>query len=712
MKDPGVVPARSLLASLLLCAIVAAGCGEGRPPGNRGEGKGRPNILVVTIDTLRADHVGCYGATFARTPTIDGLAAEGTRFENAFSPVPLTLPAHASMLTGKYPPGHGVRHNALFTLPEHEETMAEVLSRDGYRTGAVVGSMVLASHYGIAQGFETFDDKSAYKRSTMGGFFESKAEDVTDRAVSFLQQSAEPFFLWVHYYDPHQEYTPPRQYLDVFEDRPYDGEIAYVDDQLQRLLEYLRGQGRYERTLIVTTSDHGESLGEHHEETHGYTIYDAAMRIPLILSGPGVPAGVAVQNMVSLVDIAPTVYSLAGTAASAIGDGVDLSLTWAPGATSGAARSVYLEAISGSLDYGWSELHGARNSSYLFIRAPRPELYDATIDAAQLNNLLESVPAEEGLRRVVDEFESTIQARLSAETVIDRREIDAETRAQFEALGYVLSSRPRAATNVDPKDGILAKKVIRRAEDALGGGDVEGAKKLVRQVRELLPRSGTVVTLRARIALAEGRRDEALKLVEQAMNLPWPDERLKLLRAEILVNMDRADEALIDFERVIATNPYQERAHAGRLRIVVQKGDEGKAMQCEEEARKFAPANPEILLGMSYVWERFGNRERALSLVRDAIRVHPEYQDSRMHAAIQLVAIGRLEEAEGEMGKAGDAAADRVLLNRMGVAFAEQGEEQRAFDIFSELVRHYPDYESPRRNLELLENNSIQGEGR
>jgi len=258
-----------------------------------------PSVLLVTIDTLRADHVGAYGAKDVATPTLDALAARGVVFEEAMAAVPLTLPSHASILTGQYPPTHGVRHNAVFVLDDAIETLAERFQAEGFATGAVIASAVLDPEFGLTQGFDHYDADIPQDRATSAGFFERPAAAVTDAALRWLGAESGRFFLWVHYYDVHAAYRPPEPFATRFAALPYDGEAAYVDQEIGRLLGELDRSGRLASTLVAVTSDHGEGLDEHGEGSHSYFIYDSVLHVPLILAGPGVPAGRRVPRVVS-----------------------------------------------------------------------------------------------------------------------------------------------------------------------------------------------------------------------------------------------------------------------------------------------------------------------------------------------------------------------------------------------------------------------------
>src|SRR5438445_6224684 len=272
----------------------------------------RPNLLLVTIDTLRADHVGVYGDTRARTPTLDGLAARGVRFEHVQTPVPMTGPSHATILTGLYPPVHGVRDNIVFSLDARHRTLATLLRAQGYRTAAFVGAYPVAAAFGFRQGFDTFSED--FKESDVpGAGAQRRANEVVDDALGWLERpGAGPFFVWIHLYDPHAPYDPPEPYRTDFAGRPYDGEIAFADAQLGRVFEWLRASGHERDTVVAALSDHGESLGEHGEMTHAVLLYEATLRVPMLLAGPGIPSGRVVPARVGTVDLAPTLMRLVG----------------------------------------------------------------------------------------------------------------------------------------------------------------------------------------------------------------------------------------------------------------------------------------------------------------------------------------------------------------------------------------------------------------
>ena len=432
--------ARSLLAALLpLLAAVAC-----TPSIDR--------VVLISVDTLRADHVGCYGASRAHTPTLDAVARRGVRFDAAVSPAPPTLPSHATLLTGLDPPQHGVRDNSVFSLAEEIPTLAERFREAGFATAAFVGAMVLDRRHGLARGFDVYGDRMGVQRSGKANlpYPERRAEAVVDEALAWMATGPERFFLWVHLYDPHVPYQPPPGFRAAFPDSPYDGEIAYADAQLARLLAALERGGPADRTLLVVTSDHGESLGEHGFTTHGYSIYEATQRVPLLMRGPGLPAGRVVTEPVGLTDIAPTLLEVAGLdpLATTSGEALDRVIAGDMG-----GRVAYMETLAPQLQFGWSPLRGVRTRRHRYVRAPRPELYDLGEDPRESRNLAGSLPD------LVAELDGALQERLGGERAVEPVALlSEEERARLESLGYAVASvggdptRPGAVGGRDPKD--------------------------------------------------------------------------------------------------------------------------------------------------------------------------------------------------------------------------------------------------------------------
>src|SRR5882762_965366 len=351
--------------------------------------KSPPNVVLITIDTLRADHLGCYGYQKIKTPNIDGLAADGARFTRAFTAVPVTLPSHTVMLTGTYPMLSGMHDFSANKLSPQQPTLATVLKQSGYATGAVVGSAVLDSRFGLNHGFDFYYDHFDFSRLEEANLdeMERPGNVVADQALEWLaKNSQKKFFLWMHLYDPHYPYHPPEPYSREYADRPYDGEIAFADEQVGRLLRFLKDKGLYQNTVIVLSGDHGESLGEHGEKTHGFFIYNATMHVPLIIHLPGKSAAQVVESIVSLVDLMPTVLQAAGLNIPSQVQGRSL-LPLMVRRKAEESRNLYAETFLPRLHFNWSELRAVETERYQFIDAPKPELYDLSKDPGETQNL-------------------------------------------------------------------------------------------------------------------------------------------------------------------------------------------------------------------------------------------------------------------------------------------------------------------------------------
>lgn len=396
----------------------------------------RHNVLLVTIDTLRADRVGAYGGTAGLTPTLDRLARDGLRFDAARTHVPLTLPAHASLMTGRIPPAHGVRDNGTYRLDPKHGTMATAFRQAGYRTAAFVGAFVLDARFGLAQGFDVYDDHYG-ERSSAGraDVVERPADKVIAPATAWIQAAAQPWFAWVHLYDPHEPYAPPEPFASRYPRTPYDGEVAYTDAALGRMLESLDKSGRLDRTLVVVTADHGEGLGDHGERTHGLFAYESTLRVPLIAWDRRGTLRGADHKAVGLADLAPMILKLVG-----------LPPLRADRPT---GSPTYFEALNATLTRNWAPLTGIVHDGLKLIDLPVPELYDLRADPDERQNLYAKRPdAARRLERMLDDTRGVATQPGAA--------VDTETAARLRSLGYVVSQpstrRRRFGADDDPKN--------------------------------------------------------------------------------------------------------------------------------------------------------------------------------------------------------------------------------------------------------------------
>jgi arylsulfatase A-like enzyme/Flp pilus assembly protein TadD len=434
-------------------------------PGLLAESKPALNLVIITIDTLRADHLGCYGYKQIRTPNIDALASESARFERAYTPVPVTLPAHTVILTGTYPVFSGMHDFSGNKLNPKQPTLASVLKRQGYTTGAVIGSAVLDSRFGLNQGFDFYYDHFDFNRLQESNLeeMERPGNVVADVALDWLGKNrSNQFFLWMHLYDPHYPYRPPPPYSEQYKDRLYDGEIAFADVQVGRLISFLKANNIYRNTLIVLTGDHGESLGEHGEKTHGFFIYNATLHVPVIIHLPGSTANRTVSELVSLADLMPTVLQALKVEIPAEVQGQSLLPLMVP-KKAGESRNLYAETFLPRLHFNWSELRAVETDKYQFIDAPEPELYDVSKDPGETHNLYadKKAVAEELRNRL-----TTLVGQYSAgQELAEKTGLDPALMERLKSLGYAGFSGGGSPTVSDrslpdPKDRIQTYELI------------------------------------------------------------------------------------------------------------------------------------------------------------------------------------------------------------------------------------------------------------
>ena len=617
-----------------------------------GSGTGAERVVLVTIDTLRADHVSCYGAEGRYTPNIDALAERGVRFETAIAPTPLTLPSHASLMTGLDPPRHGVRNNSTFRLPEEIPTLAERLQGEGFSTAAFIAAAVLDRQYGLARGFDFYDDRMSLRRAADDrGFAERRASRVVDAAIDWLDGAPNRFFLWVHLYDPHSGYDAPRRFRDQFPKSPYAAEVFFADHHLGRLLEAVATRWGDGRTLTVVTSDHGESLGEHGEHSHGYSVYDATQRVPLVMSGAGIPTGLVVPRLVRLVDVAPTILALVGVEALSSSDGADLAPLIEAGQEGD--RLAYIETLAPQIDLAWSPLLGVRSNHLKYIRAPRPELYDVNNDPDETRNLSELMPD------IVERMDRSLDRKLTGARPVERTIVpDPEQRSRLESLGYVVAPSEQGdqalgqVGGVDPKDGLpslaqiyLAAALTQenpsealtrleqiedsgpmldlfRSEAARHAGDAEAAERYARLVlaRSQRPDAQTLLGM---ALLAQGRLQEAEVVLEEAARGDTASANPLVALGAIAEKRGELERAGEFYERAMARRGgnAEARWHLAALRIREHATEEADALL--ERLPKRELRKPEVVMHLAAAEANAGYRTRALARLERAIRRSP-----------------------------------------------------------------------------------------
>lgn len=619
---------RSGLHAFLRIACVVCALSGGiacAPPVERPE-----RILLVTIDTLRADRVGAYGFKGAHTPTIDALAKDGVRFDAAMSPVPLTLPAHATLMTGLDPDRHGVRHNAVFALEPAIPTLAERLRASGFGTAAFVGAFVLDDRFGLARGFDVYDDRIGERRSgeAVVGFAERPAGEVVDAFLAWLPSAPDRFFAWVHVYDPHSSYDPPAGFSLGFPGRLYDGEIAYVDAQLARLLDALGKRFDPAGTLVVVTADHGESLGEHGEPTHSYSLYEATQRIPLIWSGPGFRGGATVPDVVRLADVAPTLLASVGAEPFADASGRDLHAVVRGGAK---PEPAYSETLATHLDYGWNALFSVRDERWRYVQAPQPELFDVQADPRELRNLVAEQPD------VAREREAWIAARrASAKPLGAGTELSADERARLQALGYVAGGadlQNADLSGADPKQRLVVLQALDRAESLGAKGRWAEAYAQLAAFEE----DGAMFrSIRASFAVNAGLLDEGERDIRAA--LAREPERADFQTVLALVHEKRGDDAgaIAIYQHLLEVDPNDAAASVALGRIAESKRDLPEAERQFRRAIEQRPGSGEAIWRLAALRMEAGDLATADALLSEA----PEPPDPLLALRVAAVEAG------------------------------------------------------------------------
>jgi choline-sulfatase len=667
---------------------IVAGCGRGqeRAP-TRSSFPGAP-IVLISIDTLRADHLPAYGYRAGSTPAIDALARAGLVFDEAYSQTPLTLPSHTTLLSGRIPPHHGVRDNIGFAVAADERTLAVRFKAAGYATSGAVSSYVLRHQTGIDRGFDFFDD-----HLTISGTGESLAETQRDGRLSadalagWIDDHADhPFFAFLHLYEPHAPYTPPAAYRTA---PPYDGEIAYADEIVGRFVGRLAARGVLDRAIVALVSDHGEGLGDHGEAEHGLLLYREALHVPLMLRLPGAArAGTRIGGAAALVDVAPTLLELGGVTADGV-DGQSLVSAFASGRV--ADHLVYSETQYPRLHFGWSDLASAIDGRYHYVRAPRPELYDQVGDPQERRNLIE---VQGGTATAMAAALDRVTAGSSP---AQPGPVDADVKERLRALGYTTSSAaslPAGAALPDPKDKIADYETLRRAQRLAA----EGRDREVIDVLPLLlahdPAMLDAHELLAKSLIRIGRTREAIDAFGHVLAIDPLKPETHLALARILALERDPVRARAHAELAVRRDPA-----AGYEMLAELMMDAGRTDDAAAFAQRSVAADPSrymshYLLGV--VAQRAGRWSEAIAAFRKAIdakAAEPAAVVRNLHAGLAdcLARTGAVAEAEREF-RAELAEVPSSPEGRVGLAtlYRSQGRDQDARTVLAGLVGAQP----------------------
>jgi choline-sulfatase len=632
-----------LVSSLCLPLCLSAGASaQGKAP--------PPDVFLITIDTLRADHVHCYGYDRVQTPAMDGLAKDGVRFAQAFTPSPITNTSHASILTGLLPGSHGVTDFAVPLSPSHP-TIAELLKKQAYHTAAFIGAVILDSKTlapGFDRGFEFYDNFPEHPRTkSRWGRVERRGIEVVEHAEAWLNQHpGGPHFMWVHLYDPHDPYEPPAPYAQTYKDHLYDGEIAYADSALANFIAYLKKSGRYRNAIIVIVGDHGEGLGEHHEETHGIFLYDSTTHVPLIVKLPGsINAGMVINAQVRTVDIAPTLLELAGAAALEKHDGESLTPYFAAGDKN--ERPAFGETDY-PLRFGWAPLRSVRAEGFKYIEAPRPEFYDLHADAAELDNKYE--PWNDRVQK-----SRAMLAELRAKEpppATSTGVVAPGTLNELKALGYLGQADVGSATTApepsmlpDPKDKIEEQNLLHTAMIASEDNRAPEARQALEKVLALNPRSPTALRQLGELELQAADYGKAAQHLKAAVELRPDDAMAAFYEGQALEKLHDLAGARAALESSLKLLPGQFPARLLLGQVYLELKDPKAAEDQFEAALLLLSNNPDARRGAAIAQIAEGNFAEAVRQLEPLAKTQPTNAETFELLAKAYAGLGKAAEA-------------------------------------------------------------------
>lgn len=690
-RGPLGIVAVAVVGVVGVVAVVAltASCGGGAPGHDR-------SVILVTFDTTRADRLGAWGGTAVPTPRVDRFAGEGATFLDAYSQVPLTLPAHASMLTGRYPISHGVHHNGIFKLGDEAETLTERFADAGYDTAAFIAAYVLNRGFGTEQGFATYDDIAVDRFE--GGrdlLFEAErtADEVNASVFRWLRgrgDDAGKFFLWVHYYDPHDPYDAPETPGRTLHGEGYDREISYLDHAFGDLLDELDRVGVLDDSIAMVVADHGESLGEHGERTHGVFLYEGAVRIPFALRAPGlVPAGARISGNVELVDVAPTLLELAELPALPEAEGESL-VARLEGRDDGLGQDAFAESWMAHLEFGAAKLYMIRDGRFKFIEAPEPELYDLVDDPGESLNLVGT--DRDRAAELRGRLTAWVEGGAAAEAT--PQALSAEDLARLTSLGYFDAGAPGGApggdTGRDPKTIVQEIRRLDEARDRLSEGDLAGAAAGAREILDENPWNHNARSTLVSAYLEAGRFADAERAASDGVALAaegaLPAEIVQKCRgllAGALKLQGRIEEAESWYRAMLEASPDDEFAAVDLARMLAENGRAEEARALADEVLARSPRNG-MALAARFV------AESALGLEESRLATATALADVRAGDARTLVGAGDLLVQAGDHVRAAAAfevaleqlsALEPPLLIRLGVARLRSGDPDGAIDV-------------------------------
>lgn len=629
-----------LFSSLVIAALVWVGW-------LRDSGNNRiRQVILISIDTCRADYFDCYGYKDKTTPNISALAAEGVLFENVVSPVPLTLPAHSSLMTSAIPPFHGVRENKNYQLGNSNLTLAEILREQGYQTSAIIGSFVLDPIFGLDQGFDNYN---ADFEEPVGGelWNERRGEEVSRLACQWLQQNQEEdFFLFLHYFDPHRSYNPPEPFASEYADNLYAGEIAYVDHCLGQVIDTLKNLGLYESALIIITGDHGEMLGEHSEDTHGYFVYQSALKVPLIMKSPRNDIPRRITNLVGLIDIAPTILSCLEKDVPDEFQGIDLSDFLYKKDFSLPSRNFFAESVTPLL-YQCGPLYAIVTDDWKYIQAPQEELYNLINDPGENTNL--ATQEKTRLRKL----KKHLLEILSDQSYVDRTdnvlEPDQMALHILESLGYVAGKTTGEieydSTAIDPKDRILLHNQFVSLNILAAHKEFDKAKELGLEIIRKFPEFPDTYFTLGYIMFDQKDFTQAIDFFTKSVQYKPEDSSYRLSLGSALALAGKYEQAEQHYRDALKINPDFFEAHNYLAAILALRGKTEQAIQHFREATRLKPDTFDVQYNLAVTLAAQGKFDEAITHYQLALRISPQNIMVLRNLVYTFTVLGKQDEA-------------------------------------------------------------------
>ncbi|OGD34999.1 MAG: hypothetical protein A2V45_01410 [Candidatus Aminicenantes bacterium RBG_19FT_COMBO_58_17] len=677
-------------------------------PSGKETGKGGFNVLLITVDTLRADRLGCYGNTRVKTPHIDSLAQKGALFTRAFAHTPTTLPSHTNILLGTTPVYHGVHDNHNFVVREEFLSLAEHLKNSGFATGAFVGAFPLDSRFGLTQGFDVYDDNYGTSSSQEFSYVERKAEVVVDKALEWLQNQNGRWFLWVHCFDPHQRYEPPEPFKTEYKDRPYDGEVAYVDYSLGKLLDHIRNQRLDEYTLIIFTGDHGESLGQHGESTHGYFAYNSTLWIPLIIVSPGLKPE-RIDQPVAHIDVYPTVCDVLGISRPSHLQG--LSLLPAMNKKKLPERELYFESLYPFYSRSWAPLRGFLREGVKFMDSPIPEFYDLQKDFDETQNLAEKTSLEK--------YRATLAAVMEREGYAGEssagRKADRQTQERLKSLGYLSSPRAQRKAAFTAQDDLKVllpyQSQLQQAMAAYHKGDVEKGAGLLRGIIAERKDFDLAYTYLAALYKEQKKLKEAVNVLREGYQNCPDSYKVIITFGMFLTEIGAPDQAIEMFKKGLSIIDYDPELWNYLGVAYWNKGDYEEGLKALNQALSLDDNYPIALnnLGSVYLSVSLKSKqpdalEKAMEYFKRAIELDPKYESAYNGLGIALKMAGDLDGAIVNWRKAVELKPDYAFaLYNLGLAYLLKGEKALALEYLQKYKARFYTLLPPREQQKLDE---------